>query len=97
MVVVIAAIELLGGFLSDRFGVRIIASVGMVIQVVALFLPSALTTSTTLLELGIVEGLCGLGSGPFWPANTSAIMSSSPRVGKASRQGLSTLSATQEW
>lgn len=86
MAAVIALVGPFGGVLSDRFGARVVASVGLVIQVVVLFLLSALTTSTSLLELGIVEGLYGLGGGLFWPANTSAIMSSSPpgRYGVAS-------------
>jgi MFS family permease len=43
-----------------------------------LLLLSKLTTTTTLLQVGVIEALYGVGSGLFWPANTSAIMASSP-------------------
>jgi EmrB/QacA subfamily drug resistance transporter len=66
------------GSLSDKFGARIIASTGLVVQMAVLLLLSRLTATTTLLQVGIVEGFYGLGGGLFWPANTSAIMTSSP-------------------
>jgi len=74
------------GLLSDRFGAKVIASMGLVVQMVVLFLLSRLTATTTLLQVGMIEGFYGLGGGLFWPANTSAIMASSPpaRYGVAS-------------
>ena len=66
------------GMLSDRLGARIVASVGLFAQMIVLLMLSMLTTTTTLLEVGVIEGLYGVGSGLFWPANTSAIMASSP-------------------
>jgi EmrB/QacA subfamily drug resistance transporter len=74
------------GLLSDRYGARIIASTGLLVQMAVLFLLSRLTATTTLLQVGMIEGFYGLGGGLFWPANTSAIMASSPpaRYGVAS-------------
>ena len=74
------------GLLSDRFGARVIASMGLVVQMAVLFLLSRLTATTRLLQVGMIEGFYGLGRGLFWPANTSAIMASSPpaRYGVAS-------------
>jgi EmrB/QacA subfamily drug resistance transporter len=66
------------GQLSDRFGARIIASLGLVIQVAVLFMLRGLTTTTTIVQVGFIEAAYGLGGGLFWPANTSAIMASSP-------------------
>ncbi|MGA8904456.1 MAG: MFS transporter [Candidatus Bathyarchaeia archaeon] len=66
------------GVLSDRFGARIIASIGLLAQMIVLLLLSRLTANTTLLQVGVIEALYGVGSGLFWPANTSAIMASSP-------------------
>jgi EmrB/QacA subfamily drug resistance transporter len=66
------------GMLSDRFGARIVASIGLFAQMVVLLMLSKLTTTTTLLEVGVIEALYGVGSGLFWPANTSAIMASAP-------------------
>ena len=76
-----AAISLVGPFagrLSDKFGARIIASLGLIIQVAVLFLLRELTTKTPLVQIGIIEAIYGVGGGLFWPANTSAIMAASP-------------------
>ncbi len=69
----------LAGSLSDRIGSRTVASVGLAIQAIVLFMLSQLNPSTPLLEVAAAEGLYGVGGGLFWPANTSAIMSSTPR------------------
>ena len=66
------------GRLSDRLGARIVATLGLLIQVAVLFLLRGLTTTTTLLQVAIIEAVYGVGGGLFWPANTSAIMASSP-------------------
>jgi EmrB/QacA subfamily drug resistance transporter len=86
MAVVSSVVGPFAGSLSDRFGARIIASVGLVIQMAVLFLLSRLTADATLLQVGVIEAFYGLGGGMFWPANTSAIMASSPsaRYGVAS-------------
>ncbi len=76
-----------GGMLSDRIGARIVATLGLLVQAVVLvFFSFFLTTKTPLLEIGIAEGIYGVGGGLFWPANTSTIMSSAPprRYGVAS-------------
>ncbi len=68
-----------GGSLSDRFGPRAVASGGLAIQAVVLLILSRLTPSTPLTVVALAEGLFGIGGGLFWPANTSAIMSATPR------------------
>ena len=78
MAIVSSVVGPFAGLLSDRFGARVIASMGLVIQMAVLFLLSRLTATTTLLQVGMIEGFYGLGGGLFWPANTSAIMASSP-------------------
>ena len=78
MAAVISAIGPFAGVLSDRIGARAVATTGLAIQVGVLLLLSRLTTSTTILQVAIIEGLYGFGSGLFWPANTSAIMSAAP-------------------
>ena len=67
-----------GGIFSDRFGFRSTATFGLVLATVALALFAGLTSNTSLLEIGIIEGVLGIGLSFFWPANTSAIMSSTP-------------------
>jgi EmrB/QacA subfamily drug resistance transporter len=66
------------GRLSDRFGARIVATLGLMTQVAVLFVLRGLTTTTPLLQVAIIEAFYGIGGGLFWPANTSAIMASSP-------------------
>jgi MFS family permease len=77
MAVALSLVGPFAGGLSDRFGARIIASLGLAIQVVVLFLLRGLTTTTPLIQIGIIEAIYGVGGGLFWPANTSAIMASS--------------------
>jgi len=64
---------------SDRVGARVIGTVGLAIQAVALVLLAALTINTSIYVVAAIEGIYGIGGGMFWPANTSAIMSSSSR------------------
>ena len=78
MAVALSLVGPFAGRLSDRFGARVIASLGLAIQVAVLFLLRGLTTTTPLLQVGIIEAFYGVGGGLFWPANTSAIMASSP-------------------
>lgn len=68
----------IGGVLTDRFGFRRISALGVVITAAALFLFSQLTVSSTLLQIGIIETITGVGLAFFWPSNTAAIMSSTP-------------------
>jgi len=74
------------GRLSDRVGARVVATAGLFIQAAALYMLSGITPSTSLLSVAALEAIYGVGGGMFWPANTSAIMSSSPprRYGVAS-------------
>jgi EmrB/QacA subfamily drug resistance transporter len=78
MAVASSVIGPFAGLLSDKFGARIIASIGLIVQMAVLFLLSGLSANTTLLQIGIIEAFYGLGGGVFWPANTSAIMAASP-------------------
>ncbi|MGI0067712.1 MAG: MFS transporter, partial [Thermoplasmata archaeon] len=68
-----------GGILSDRFGARRIATIGLLLQIAALFALAALQTGTPLWTVGALEAIFGVGSGLFFPANTSTIMSASPQ------------------
>lgn len=73
-----AALGPIGGWLSDRFGFRSVSVFGVLVLLGALLLFSDLTASSTLLEIGGIEAVSGVGLAFFWPANTSAIMSSTP-------------------
>lgn len=67
------------GRISDRVGARIVGTVGLVVQALALLLLTQLTVTTSIYQVALIEGIYGIGGGMFWPANTSAIMSSSSR------------------
>ena len=73
-----AVVGPIGGVLTDRFGARRISLVGLAVGVVSLLLFSRLTVNSTLLEIGLIETVAGVGMALFWPSNTSAIMSSTP-------------------
>ena len=73
-----AAVGPVGGILTDRFGFRRISILGLIIGAASLLLFSQLTVNSTLFEIGIIETISGIGLALFWPANTSAIMSSTP-------------------
>lgn len=70
-----AALGPVGGMLSDRFGTRKVSMIGIMVTAFSLFLFSRLTTSTTLVEIGVIEAVSGVGLAFFWPSNTSAVMS----------------------
>jgi EmrB/QacA subfamily drug resistance transporter len=69
----------IGGRLSDRFGARVVSTVGLVIQGGALLAFSTIQPSTSLWVVAGYEAVLGLGGGLFFPANTSAVMSGVPR------------------
>jgi len=73
-----AVVGPVGGILTDRFGFRRISILGLIVGAASLFLFSQLTVNSTLFQIGIIETLSGVGLALFWPANTSAIMSSTP-------------------
>jgi EmrB/QacA subfamily drug resistance transporter len=75
----VAVVGPFGGILSDRFGSRRIATLGLTLQLAAMVALSRLTLGTSLWTLGLIETVFGLGGGLFWPSNTSLIMSSSPQ------------------
>ena len=72
------AIAPFSGRLSDRMGARVVASIGLALQVCGFLVYSTLglTTSTYVVIVGAV--LNGAGSSSFFPANNSAVMASAP-------------------
>ena len=78
MAVASAVFGPIGGSLSDRLGPSRISSAGLALAFASLILLAYLTTSTSLIQIGVIECLVGIGLGMFWPSNTSAIMSALP-------------------
>ncbi|HCI82610.1 MAG TPA: hypothetical protein DHW02_23290 [Ktedonobacter sp.] len=70
-----------GGFWADRdrFQGTTPATVGLIIQIVALILFIFLTPTTPYIILAIALGLMGIGGALFWSPNTSTTMGAAPR------------------
>ena len=77
--VVNSVIAPLSGNLSDRIGARLPATLGLLVQAVALYLLTTVTVSTSLVTLGAMLALLGAGGGMFFPPNTSAAMNDAPQ------------------
>jgi EmrB/QacA subfamily drug resistance transporter len=69
----------IAGRISDRIGARIPATVGLLLQVVALEWLATITQSSSYTHIAIGLGLAGVGGGLFFSPNTSAALGASPR------------------
>ena len=72
------------GAISDRIGTRWLATLGMALMAVAMYLLSRLGPTSSLAYIGTAIGTAGLGIGIFVAPNSSAMMGSAPRH----RQGI---------
>ena len=81
-----AVVAPLSGMASDRFGPRVLASLGKVIMVLGLLSLTQLSVDFTLPDLVGRLVLLGIGQGMFMSPNSSAVLGSvpRPRVGTAS-------------
>ncbi len=68
----------LSGRLSDRYGARVLATIGLSVQIVGIlvYLTFGLTTSIFVVVLGAV--IYGSGNSAFFAPNNSAVMASAP-------------------
>ena len=89
-----ALIAPIAGSLSDRFGVRPIALIGLVLMAIGCFSISTFDSELTILGYILRTFPLALGTGIFYPSNQSAVMGAVPseRLGIAS--GLLSLSQT---
>ena len=89
---VIIVLAPVAGRLSDRFGSRILCSVGAAIMIVGQYFIASLTLRSTVFQMIFPQVLIGLGWALFNSPNQSAIMSTVPRdkVGAASGMTLTT-------
>lgn len=74
----------ISGTLSDRFGARILSTLGMVTLGAGVFLLSRLNADSSSLQVASGLAVAGLGTGIFISPNSSALMGSAP----ANRQGI---------
>jgi EmrB/QacA subfamily drug resistance transporter len=82
----IAVVAPLSGWLSDRFGSRLLSSAGLAIVCLGLWFLSQLTARVSLFDIAWPLVVTGFGQALFQPPNNNAIMSSVPphRLGLAS-------------
>jgi len=76
------------GRLSDRFGARVIASAGLLLQGLGILTYSTLTLGSPLYVVVVASVLNGAGSSTFFPANNSAVMANAPRRAYGIASGL---------
>ncbi len=67
-----------GGRLADRLGPAWPATVGLFISVLALLIYTQLTVTSPLWLVSLGSVVNGVGSGAFFPANTTAVMRAAP-------------------
>jgi EmrB/QacA subfamily drug resistance transporter len=67
-----------GGRISDRIGAVWPATVGLAVEIVALLVYADLGVSSGLWLVVVAATINGIGSGGFFPANTSAVMKAVP-------------------
>jgi MFS family permease len=90
--VVIIMVAPIAGGLSDRFGSRLLCSIGATIIVIGQFLIASLDRQSTVFQIVFPQALTGLGWAVFNSPNQSAILGTVPRdkVGAASGMTVTT-------
>jgi MFS family permease len=78
----------ISGILSDKYGPRWIATLGMVISTVAFLLLAALPYNFNYLEFALVLFMMGIGGGMFGSPNSSSIMNSVPPEDRGVASGM---------
>ena len=84
----------LAGSLSDRFGSKLITTLGLALEVVGFFLIAGLTVDTSIAGFLLRFAPLGLGLGLFQAPNNSAIMGSAQRSQLGVVSGLLSLTRT---
>jgi len=77
--VVGSAIGPFAGRIADKLGPIIPATVGLAIQVIALFIYAHLSMNVGLWVVIVASVINGIGASSFFPANSSAVMKASPQ------------------
>ena len=78
----------ISGVLSDRYGPRWIATLGMVISALAFIFLAALPYNFSYIEFGLVLFMMGVGGGMFGSPNSSSIMNSVPPQDRGVASGM---------
>ncbi len=81
------------GKLSDKYGARIIATVGILLMGITVLVYLGITATTNLYVIVAATVVSGIGASMFWPANNSAIMSNADPKHYGSISGLARLTS----
>ena len=76
------------GRLSDKLGARVVATLGLLLQVAGMLTYSTLALDSPLYVVVAASVMTGSGSSCFFPANNSAVMASAPRGAYGIASGL---------
>ncbi len=69
----------IGGRITDKFGAVWPATAGLAVQIVALLIFASLNLHTSVWLVVVASVVNGVGTGLFFPANTTAVMRAAPR------------------
>jgi EmrB/QacA subfamily drug resistance transporter len=86
----IALFGILAGYVSDKKGPRLVATIGLVTTAAGLILLTQLPPSVTFWQLAFPLAVVGAGMGTFAPPNRSSVMSSVPPEDRGLAAGIST-------
>jgi MFS family permease len=78
----------ISGILSDTYGPRWIATIGMIIVTLAFLVLAALPYNFTYIEFGLALFMMGLGGGMFGSPNSASIMNSVPAEDRGVASGM---------
>ncbi|BCU66744.1 MFS transporter [Sulfolobales archaeon HS-7] len=78
----------LSGWLSDRYGARVLATVGMAIAGACFLLLATLPYNFNYLEFALIIYVMGIGNGMFASPNTASIMNSIPAEHRGTASGM---------
>lgn len=81
----------ISGWLSDRYGSRLLSSIGLLISAFGLIGFMHITPDMSLIQLTIWMVIMGFGSGMFFSPNTNAIMSAVPVERRGIAAGIRTM------
>jgi MFS family permease len=83
-----AIIAPFAGRSADKFGARVVASIGLTLQILGILVYSTLALNSSLDVVILGSVVSGAGSSSFFPANNSAVMASAPRNAYGVASGL---------
>jgi len=81
----------ISGYLSDKYGARILSSVGLLVSAVGLLGMMFIRANTSIIEIEAWLLIMGFGSGMFFSPNTSAIMGMVPADKRGVAAGIRTM------